>query len=94
MKNVQEALVDLKQQLFTRTPEDIDDMMLRANFEDVLMEQVLPVLSQSDVDAMQEFDTRDQLEWYMMSHVSNYVDILKQSVQVFLDEYDADTDNE
>jgi hypothetical protein len=62
MKNVQEALVDLKQQLFTRTPEDIDDMMLRANFEDVLMEQVLPVLSQSDVDAMQEFDTRDQLE--------------------------------
>jgi hypothetical protein len=59
-----------------------------------LMEQVLPVLSQSDVDAMQEFDTRDQLEWYMMSHVSNYVDILKQSVQVFLDEYDADTDNE
>lgn len=86
-----EALVYLQNHIATLSADELDPMILRAMFEDVVVERASEYFEDVWEEVLPDSTDWAKMEGLLQSTIPDYPQFIKTSADAFLAEYTADT---
>jgi len=87
-----EALAYLQNQIATISSDEIDPIILRAMFEDVVVERASEYFEDVGEEVVPDTTDWATMEALLQSKIPDYADFIKTSAEAFFAEYKADID--
>jgi hypothetical protein len=89
-----EALVYLQNQIATLSSDELDPIILRAMFEDLVVERASEYFEDVGEEVLPDSTDWGKMEELLQSKIPNYAQFVQEAAEAFLAEYRADTEQD